>query len=255
MKFQINKLPIYILAALLSSAPYAFANDDDDEEIPFDEAELFFELNNSDGDLGIHGKIDGDEWKRLKIEDPRERTMLDVRVKGRLKRQGLTEIFFESAEPTFDELDPEDFFRRFPEGEYEIEGITLDGEELESEVMLSHVLPAPPGNIMISGEYAAEDCDAAELPVVSPPVVISWDAVTESHPTLGKVGDVEIDYYEVVVENEEAELVMSTLLPDDVTELAIPDGFILLNDKFKFEVLARHVNGNKTAIESCFEVE
>ena len=51
--------------------------------------------------------------------------MLNVRVKGRLQKQGLTEFFFESAEPTFDELEPADFFKRFPEGEYEIEGKRL----------------------------------------------------------------------------------------------------------------------------------
>ena len=45
----------------------------DDEEIPFDEAEIFFELNNTDGDLGIHALIDGEPWKRLEIEDPNER--------------------------------------------------------------------------------------------------------------------------------------------------------------------------------------
>lgn len=33
-------------------------------EIPFSEAEIFFELNNTDGDLGIHSSIDGDAWKR-----------------------------------------------------------------------------------------------------------------------------------------------------------------------------------------------
>jgi hypothetical protein len=47
----------------------------------------FFELNDTDGDLGIHGKIDGDEWRRLKIEDPHERKMLDVKVKGRRNRR------------------------------------------------------------------------------------------------------------------------------------------------------------------------
>ena len=46
--------------------------------------------------------------------------MLDIRLSRRLKRQGLTELFFESAEPTFDELDPDDFFDRFPEADYEV---------------------------------------------------------------------------------------------------------------------------------------
>jgi hypothetical protein len=69
-------------------------------------------------------------------------------------------LFFESAEPTFDKLDPADFFMRFPEGIYEIEGETLDGEERENGVYLSHVIPAALDGVTINGEAAAEDCDA-----------------------------------------------------------------------------------------------
>ena len=103
----------------------------------FSKSDIFFELNHTDGDLGIHAKIDGDAWKSLEIEDPNERSMLKIRVKGRLRRQGLTEIFMESAEPTFDELDPEVFFARFPEGTYEIEGLSLEGEEIGSAIGVS----------------------------------------------------------------------------------------------------------------------
>ncbi len=120
------------VSALLAAPTAVFADDDDDEEIPFEVAEVFFELNNTDGDLGIHALIDGDAWKRLRIEDINERRVLSVNVRGRLRRQGLTEIFFESAEPTFDELPPPTFFSRFPEGTYEISGRTLEGDELES---------------------------------------------------------------------------------------------------------------------------
>ncbi len=230
----------------------------DDDEIPFDEASIFFELNNTDGDLGIHALIDGDAWKKLEIEDPNERRMLNVKVKGRLRRQGLTEFFFESAEPTFDELDPEDFFDRFPEGEYEIEGRTLEGEELESEVELSHVLPAPAGNVRLSGVEAAEDCDAEPLPSVSPPVVISWDPVTESHPELGKEGAIEVVKYQVVVEREEPSLlILSVDLPPEATSFEIPEDFTDLDEGegFKFEILVRGATGNQTAIESCFELD
>ena len=141
MYFRMLAILLVPVVALIlgAAAPELWAgshdDDDDDDEIPFAEAEIFFELNNTDGDLGIHALIDGEPWKRLSIEDLRERKMLDIKVKGRLRKQGLTEIFFESAEPTFDELDPADFFRRFPAGEYEVEGITLEGEELESEVV------------------------------------------------------------------------------------------------------------------------
>ena len=152
-------LPLTLILSLVVPLT-AWATDDDDEiEIPFDEAFLFFELNNTDGDLGIHSKVDGGPWKRLEIEDPRERRMLKIYVQGRLRRQGLTELFFESAEPTFDELSPEKFFRRFPEGTYEIEGKNLDGVELESETELTHLMPAPPV-VKVNDEPAAEDCDA-----------------------------------------------------------------------------------------------
>ena len=143
------------------------------EERSFSEASLYFELNDSDGDLGIHGSIDGDEWRRLTIEDPNERVILNTNVLGRLARQGLTQFFFESAEPRFDELAPVDFFKRFPEGTYEIEGRALDGSEIESEVEISHIMAAPAGNIRINGVAAAVNCSAFPLPVVSAPVRVA----------------------------------------------------------------------------------
>lgn len=84
-----------------------------------------------------------------------------------------------------------------------------------------------------------------------------------SHPDLGNTGeDVTIDYYEVVVENDDGDEVMSTILPavDDEgvprpTSLTIPDDYIALSGEWKFEILARGENGNKTAIESCFGIK
>jgi hypothetical protein len=183
--------------------------------------------------------------------------MFNIHVNGRLRKQGLTEIFFESAEPSFDELSPEEFFLRFPEGKYEIEGITLEGKELESTVRLTHVLPAPPGNIMISGTAAAENCDADPLPSVREPVIIRWDPVTQSHPEIGRTGEmIEVVKYQLVVEREEPTLlVFSVDLPPDVTSVEVPASFIALGEEFKFEILVREKSGNQTAIESCFVVE
>ncbi len=242
-----------VVSLVLGSAPLAWA----DDEIPFDEANLFFELNDTDGDLGIHSLIDGEPWKRLEIEDPNERTLLDIRVKGRFKRQGLTELFFESAEPTFDELAPEKFFRRFPEGVYEIEGRTLDGEELESEAEVTHLLPAPPinNNLQVSGVDASEDCDE-DVPLVRTPIVISWDPIDLSHPDLGRTNEpIEVEQYQVVVEDEESGATLSVELPPDVTSYQVSDDFIGLAVVFKYEVLVREASGNQTATESCFEVE
>lgn len=222
----------------------------------FSEAELYLELNDTDGDLGIHSSIDGEAYKSLEIEDPRGRRILLIRASGRLARQGLTQLFFESAEPSFDELDPEKFFLRFPEGKYEIEAKTLEGEELEAEVELSHVLAAPPDNITINGIPAAEDCDSVPLPSVSEPVVIDWDPVTTSHPEIGKTGPVDIVRYQFFVEQGDLKFSVD-LLPDtvDVTQFTVPSEIIALgntNESFKFEIIARTATGNNTAIENCF---
>lgn len=279
MKYR-NLTCCFVTAAMVGIPTAAMA---DDDEIPFDEARLFFELNDTDGDLGIHGKIDGDEWKWIEIEDTRERRMMKIRANGRLRRQGVTELFFESAEPDFEELDPEIFFDRFPEGWYEIEGRSLDGEELESEVYLSHVIPAAPAGVTVNGEDAAEDCDAEELPEVTPPVRLSWAAVANAHEELGRDPDsvladhgISVIYYEVVLEIDEADFKSSIIVPSYITEVDLPVAITDLigetedgEGEFKFEILVRTDNGvtedddgepiepnpgNKSAMESCFVV-
>ena len=253
---------VSVLATLLALG--AFARDvraADGEEIPFDEAEIFFELNNTDGDLGIHALIDGEPWKTLEIEDPTDRKMLDVDVKGRLRRQGLTELFFESAEPPFESddpdevtLTPEEFFNRFPEGTYEVEAETLEGDELESETEVTHLMPAPP-EPSVNGVPAPEDCDEPIDPV-SAPVTLTWPAVTTSHPDLGRTNEpIEVVNYEVVIEIEDTRFQTSTILPPDRTSFAVPSEILALSDEFKFEILVREASFNQTATESCFEVE
>lgn len=236
---------------LATAAPPSWAQG----EMPFGEANLFFELNDTDGDLGIHSLIDGEAWKSLEIEDPFQRVMLNVLVNGRLGKQGLTELFFESAEPPFDVLSPEQFFRRFPEGRYEISAVTLAGGELEDTVRISHIMPGPPENVLLSGVPAAEDCDAVPLPSLGEPVVISWDPVTESHPEIGTPGRrIEVEHYQLVVEREG--LVLSVELPPDVTEFEVPAALTAPGDEIKFEILVRAAgSGNQTAIESCFIVQ
>ncbi len=238
--------------AFLVAAPAAWA-DDDDDEIPFAEAEIFFELNDTDGDLGIHASIDGEPWRRLKITGPDDKKLLDIHPKRSLRRQGLTQLFVESAEPRFDELSPERFFARFPEGEYEVEGRTLDGREMESETVLSHVLAAPAGGLEVNGIPAAESCDADELPVVSAPIVIAWEPVTESHPTLGKEGPIEVELYQFFVEGEEASVALD--LPPDLTAARVPAEVLVAGEEFKFEIIVREATGNQTATESCFLLE
>ncbi|MEE4379136.1 MAG: hypothetical protein V2J55_16720 [Candidatus Competibacteraceae bacterium] len=240
-------------------------DDDDEDEIPFDVADVYAELNNTDGDLGFHALIDGDAWKRLEIEDPNERKLLNVNVRGSLRKQGLTELFFESAEPPFDELTPEEFFARFAEGEYEIEGKTLDGEELESTDLFWHVMPAP-AEPTVNRQAMAEVCDEGDpnydVTVTGSPVTIAWDPVTTNHPEIGAPGEIIPALYQVVVEaelevdGEEFTSVFSVELPPDATAMTIPQEVIELSDSFKYEVLVKEkIGGNQVAVESCFIIE
>lgn len=252
-------LPAAMMILLLvgNVAPARAGGDNDDNEIPLDEANVFFELNNTDGDLGIHALIDGEPWRSLTIETPDGRENLKITLRGRMRQQGLTELFFESAEPTFDELSPEEFFARFPEGIYEIEGISIEGEELEGEAEVTHLMPAPAGNLSVNGMAVPEDCDAGPVPSVSEPFMVDWDPVTHSHPDLGRKNEpITVVRYELVLEREEpTELKYSVVLPPGVTELTIPSGLAASGEEWKIEVLVREESGNQTAVESCFEVD
>ena len=253
-KRSMARMHVAVLTALaLASIAMLHA---DEDEISFADAELFFELNDTDGDLGIHSSIDGEGWKQLQIEDPRERTMPDIRVRGRLRQQGLTQLFFESTEPPFEALPADVFFQRFPEGVYEISGRTLQGAEMESEAMVTHAMPAPPGNLTVNEKPLPTDCD--EGPVVSvvegTEIHIEWDPVVTTHAELGNPqgsDDIEIVVYQVFVDQEDFGLSVDQD-PSD-TDVLLPAG-LLGPGQVLVEILAREASHNQTATESCFVV-
>jgi hypothetical protein len=219
----------------------------------FTEAALFFELNDTDGDLGIHASIDGGTWTDLTITGPNGRALLNLATKANLRTQGLTQLAFESAEPSFEDLAPAEFFARFPQGVYVIQAVAQGGGTFSSNVTLSHVLAARPGNIFLSGVPAADSCSSKPLPTVTSPVLIDWDPVTTSHPTIGASGPVTISRYQVFVEGQSARF--SVDLPPTITEVEVPRGITAGEKLFKFEIIARTIAGNNTAVESCFRMQ
>ncbi len=218
---------------------------------PFDVAGLFFELNHTDKDLGIHASLDGAAWTSLQIERPGSGTLLEIAARLGLGAQGLTELSFESAEPSFEALTPSALFERFPEGPYDIVARTLEGGRLSSTATLSHIMPAPPGNILINGVRAAASCSDSSR-AVRAPVKIDWDPVTRSHPEIGKEGPVAITRYQLFVEG--VGLTMGVDLPPMMTEFEVPRAITGPGTSLKFEIIARSSTGNNTAVESCFAV-
>lgn len=245
---------------LLLAAPIALAgmtitaSATADEIIEFDVAKVLAELNDTDGDLGFHAEIDGEPWKSLDIKNPRGRVLFSIRERGELRRLGLSEFSFESNEPQFDEQTPAEFFAEFPEGIYRIGSRTIEGERQRAAPFLSHALPAPVGNLTISGMPMAEDCEDGPIPAIDVPVLIDFDAVTSSHPEIGRQGvPIDVDHYEVVIEGDEIGNIVTYFLEPDMTEILVPANLTDTGEEFvKYEVLVQATNGNRTSIESCF---
>ena len=212
------------------------------DEIELDEAEAFIEWNSTDGDFGIQFFWDGDPWDKMGVFAPGERAVLRVAAKRNVAEQGLTEGFFESAEPSADELSMEEFFERFPEGEYEFEGYSLEGDELEGETDFTHVLPTPP-----TGLYPSDIAVNANAPLTA-----TFDAVTmdiEGAPLTPVL-------YEVVIETEtdDLERIFSIILPGDVASPAVtvPPEFLYSGGEYKLEIIVQEESGNRTIAESIF---
>src|SRR6185436_15445459 len=133
--------------------------------VEFTEHRIYIEFNQSANDLGYHVSLDGEDWKRLKIVNPDRRVIFQVEGRGAYKQLGMTELFFEGAEPNLDEFPLDDLLALFPEGEYEFEGRTADGREIDGTGILSHAVPNGPGNV--TAVLGGGDS-----------LVVQWDPVT-----------------------------------------------------------------------------
>src|SRR5262245_59202247 len=98
-------LPVAGTAVLLgTSAPRAAAP----QVVQLEISRIYWEYNASADDLGVHVSLDGEDWKTLKITDPNGHRLFDVRGAGPYAQLGLTELFFEGAEPTLSEFPLQD---------------------------------------------------------------------------------------------------------------------------------------------------
>jgi hypothetical protein len=236
------KIPIFILAAAMSASTLAVASDDEDEE-PFEEAYLYFELNDTDGDLGIHGKVDGDAWKRVKIEG---------------------EVYLSHIIPAAPVV-------ASVGGETDNPGFETMGEDEGDKLCWEDVAMTPGGGVVIEWEHVTESHfdkwsnGATPLP-------------GEEKIPLGVSGDLEdIVYYEFVAEIDETEYKTTAVVPpagpSELNSWTIPAEIIELaldaEGEVKFEIIVRVETGdfldeddeevesrfgNQTAVEDCFEI-
>jgi hypothetical protein len=206
--------------------------------IRLDTATLIVEVNGTEGDAGLQFFLDGEPWDQMNVFDPNGRLVFDVDTRGRLRGWGLTELFSESNEPSFDEVPLRRFKRRFPEGTYTFRGTDIEGNKLVGRATLSHDIPDGP-RIVAPGDGATVDRTGATA---------SWAAPPEP-PGIHIVG------YRAIVERETGPLrVFSVELPAAQTSVTIPSEFLESGNEYKLEVQAIEDSGNWTFAETPFRV-
>ncbi len=212
--------------------------------IPFDIARMIIEFNATDQDVGVQVLLDGESYKQLNAFRPDGQQILDITATSSLQEQGLTELFFESAEPSLAEVSLKEFLARFPEGAYRFEGETIDGIELEGEALFTHVIPAAPV-VIVPEKDAVTDPNNT---------IILWEPATE---TIDGSTDIDIIGYQVLVETEDsARLTGVRVFNADVgpsaTSVTVPPEFLEPDTEYDFEVLAIEAGGNQTITASAF---
>ncbi len=282
MKRHMLMLPVLLVAMdaliLVASAPVSWGfGGHGHGEVELDEAEVFIEYNSTDGDFGIHFFWDGEPWKWMTVWNEHLWPVLNVSTRENVRAQGLTEAFFESAEPTLDELSLEQFLDRFPEGEYRFRGRTLHWKRLVGEADFTHVIPCPPNIIeavwnsdtpTLSVEWAevttVVDADQ-EIPdpEEGPPTcidpideiefeIVGYEAVFELVIVVGEEPDAEEQVYKETT-TLPAGAIMVTASPE-FTQLAVDAAEDAINEEevkaeLKVEVIAKEESGNSTITE------
>ena len=202
---------------------------------PFPIARIYIEYNSSANDLGFHVFLDAEDWLEVEIRNPSGATIFEVEGTGSYEDLGLTELFFEGAEPPLDDFPLEDLLDLFPEGRYRFIGKTVDGATLVSRPTLSHAVPAGPEvSATVNGDN----------------VVIHWTLV-DSAPVDFPEQDVNVVGYQVIVGS------FQVTLPASSTSVKVPVAYVqsLAPGTYDFEVLAIEESGNQSITEGTFEID
>lgn len=226
-----------IVSVSLAGALVAFgmaAAQSQPEQIELEEARIFIEYNLSGNDLGFHVFLDGEDWTDLKIFDPTGKKIFDVSASGGYSGLGLTELFFEGAEPNLSEFPLAELLARFPEGDYAFVGRTVDNEKIVGTATLTHNVPDAP--VVSTGTATCGNTiDITWTPVNAPAAILPG-------------GTVDVVGYQVIVGS------FQVTVPGNVTSVTVPEQFYqsLGPGVHDFEVLAIDVSGNQTIREGTF---
>lgn len=203
---------------------------------PLSEARILFELNATARDAGIQMLLDGENWRWMKVYDTEGKLMLRVQPSGSVADIGMTELFFESAEPSLADLPLAGLFKKFPEGDYTVVAKTVEGDTLVGIAPLTHEIP---GSAKVRSPKKGATTSAKST-------MVKWKPVT-------RPAGITIDHYQVIVETADDPLrILSLEVDADVSQVAVPPTFLQPHTEYKLEVIAVEESLNQTITESTF---
>ena len=233
---------LFLIATMIVIAVFASqvsaADSNSAATVPFKAAKLIIEFNSTAEDIGVQMFLDADPWKTIDIIGPNGKLIFEVDGRSNVRRLGMTELFFESHEPSINDLSIPEFLALFPEGEYTFIGRNTEGDKVLGKVPFSHRFPDGPS---IIGPKKKGRQDPQNT-------VIRWD------PVVTPAG-IQISQYQVIVEGGEPLRHFDVFVPGNVTSLTVSPEFLEPHSDYIFEVLAIEANGNQTISEGEFKTE
>ena len=216
----------------------ATATEPCNDEDGLGECKALIEINATDGDIGFHFLMDGDDLIKSVVRNPDGFKIFEAIAKQEEREQFMTETFVESAEPLCwehpdeeedwdDVVTLEDFLELWTPGFYEFVGKGEEGEMVSGETELTFDIPAAPdltspfgfdGSVISwdAGDDLGNCASNAQLDA------LVADGVLENHPE-----GVTVDAWEVVFEpdvedgDELGQLKFTIRVAGDLSPLAV----------------------------------
>lgn len=229
----------------------------------FGECKALIEINATDGDIGFHFLMDGDDLSLGRLHDPNGAKVFQDQAKGPLREQKMTETFLESAEPLCwpdPEADAdeeivtlEEFLGRWAAGTYVFSGMGDGGEKSFGETELTYELPAAPTVVDFDGGVISWDAgdDLGNCASFAELADLVAAFVLPAHPQ-----DVAVAAWEIVLEPDvedgdpTGQLIFSVRVPGDVDprEVTVPADYLAsLPDDTPMKVEIGAIGGDDNA--------
>lgn len=166
----------------------------------------------------------------------------------------MASLFFESREPELSEFSIDSLVANFPEGQYEVRGLSYDGAILTGAATFSHNVPAEP--VITSPALAEDEETAAEALISTSDLVIAWEDMTQTVDG----GPLTISGYKLIITKVDhddphgfSRPVYDVHLPPDHNSLSVPAGFPEPDTVYELELLALEESGNQTITVGFFK--